>query len=409
MNPPEILPVHRSGPAWKPGDEPLSIAVLGSTGSVGTQVLDVLRSFPDRFRVAALTAGANVELLAAQTREFRPELIVATDESIRSVDIPGGTRTEIGENALIEAATLPGIDIVVTATSGHAAIVPTARAIEAGKTIALANKETIVCAAEIIMPLAQKHKVAIRPVDSEHSAIWQALGGSDPRHVARLILTASGGPFRNYTMAQMDGITVEMALNHPTWSMGGKITIDSATLMNKGLEVIEAHWLFNVPYEQIHVVVHPESIIHSIVEFADYSQVAQLGLPDMKLPIQYALTYPDHAPGPCERLSLADIGALHFAHPDEGRFPCLRLAREAGSKRGPYPAILSTADEIAVQAFMTGSLSFAGIARTVDHALASYAGPELVTLESLAEIDAWTRATALESIARTIPTVSYPG
>ncbi|MGH2551125.1 MAG: 1-deoxy-D-xylulose-5-phosphate reductoisomerase [Thermomicrobiales bacterium] len=409
MNPSEILPVHRSGPAWKPGDAPLSIAVLGSTGSVGTQVLDVLRSFPDRFRVAALTAGANVELLAAQTREFQPELIVATDESIRSTDLPKGTRIEIGKDALIEAATLPDVDIVVTATSGHAAIVPTARAIEAGKTIALANKETIVCAAEIIMPLAQQHNVAIRPVDSEHSAIWQALGGSDPHHVARLILTASGGPFRDYTTAQMDGITVEMALNHPTWSMGGKITIDSATLMNKGLEVIEAHWLFGLPYEQIDVLVHPESIIHSIVEFADYSQIAQLGLPDMRLPIQYALTYPDHAPGPCKRLSLADIGALHFAHPDEDRFPCLRLAREAGNKRGPYPAILSTADEIAVQAFMAGSLSFAGIARTVDHALASYSGPESVTLESLAEIDAWTRTTTLESITRIIPTVSYPG
>lgn len=408
MNPADILPVHRSGPAWKPGDQPLSIALLGSTGSVGTQVLDVLRNFPDRFRVAALTAGANVELLAAQTREFHPEFIAATNDSIRTANLPSTTRLDTGEDALIEAATLPGVDIVVTATSGHAAIVPTALAIEAGKTIALANKETIVCAAEIIMPLAEKHKVAIRPVDSEHSAIWQALGGSDPRDVSRLILTASGGPFRNYT-GRMEDITVEMALNHPTWSMGGKITIDSATLMNKGLEVIEAHWLFGVPYEQIDVLVHPESIIHSIVEFADFSQIAQLGLPDMRLPIQYALTYPDHAPGPCKRLSLADTGALHFVHPDEERFPCLRLAREAGNKRGPYPAILSTADEIAVQAFMTGALSFTGIARTVDHALASYTGTESVTFESLAEIDAWTRRTALEAIARTPPTISYPG
>lgn len=408
MNPAGILPVHRSGPDWTPGDAPLSVAVLGSTGSVGTQVLDVLRNFPDRFRVAALTAGSNVELLASQAREFHPQLIVAFEESIRTAAIPETTRIETGEEGLIEAATLPGVDVVVTATSGHAAIIPTARAIEAGKTIALANKETIVCAAEIIMPLAEKHNVAIRPVDSEHSAIWQALGGSDPRHVARLILTASGGPFRNYT-GRMEDITVEMALNHPTWSMGGKITIDSATLMNKGLEVIEARWLFGLPYEQIEVLVHPESIIHSIVEFADFSQIAQLGLPDMRLPIQYALTYPDHAPGPCKRLSLADIGALHFVNPDEDRFPCLRLAREAGNKRGPYPAILSTADEIAVQAFMTGSLSFTGIARTVDHALASYTGPESVTLESLAEIDAWTRTIALESIARTLPPLSYPG
>lgn len=409
MSASDVLPVHRAGPDWKPGDAPLAVAVLGSTGSVGTQVLDVLRSFPDRFRVTALTAGANIELLAAQAREFQPELIVATDESIRSAELPPAIRIGTGEEALIEAATLPGVDIVVTATSGHAAIIPTARAIEAGKTIALANKETIVCAAEIIMPLAERHNVAIRPVDSEHSAIWQTLGGSYPRDIARLILTASGGPFRNHTSSQMDGITVEMALNHPTWSMGGKITIDSATLMNKGLEVIEAHWLFGVPYEQIDVLVHPESIIHSIVEFADYSQLAQLGLPDMRLPIQYALTYPDHVPGPCKRLSLADIGALHFEHPDEGRFPCLRLAREAGMKKGPYPAILSAADEIAVQAFLNGTLSFTGIARTVDRALASYTGSDVVTLGSLAEIDAWARTCALESVGHSVPSVSYPG
>jgi 1-deoxy-D-xylulose-5-phosphate reductoisomerase len=408
MNVSEQLPVHRPGPEWKTGDDPLAIAVLGSTGSVGTQVLDVLRSFPERFRVVALTAGANVELLAAQAHEFAPALVVATDDGLRTADLPSATRVEIGEEALVEAATLPEIDVVVTATSGHAAIVPTARAIEAGKTIALANKETIVCAAEIIMPLAARHGVAIRPVDSEHSAIWQALGGSNPSDIARLILTASGGPFRQYTAAQMSDITVEMALNHPTWSMGGKITIDSATLMNKGLEVIEAHWLFRVPYEQIDVLVHPESIIHSIVEFADNSQIAQLGLPDMRLPIQYALTYPDHAPGPCKRLSLAEIGILHFEHPDELRFPCLRLAREAGMKRGPYPAILSAADEVAVQAFVDGKLAFAGIARIVDHALASYQGKDDITLESLAEIDEWARQAATDAVYASMSTISAP-
>jgi 1-deoxy-D-xylulose-5-phosphate reductoisomerase len=327
---------------------------------------------------------------------------------LRAAALPPDTRIEIGEEALIEAATLPEVDVVVTATSGHAAIVPTARAIEAGKTIALANKETIVCAAEIIMPLAAHHGVAVRPVDSEHSAIWQALGGGNPRDIARLILTASGGPFRRYTAAEMGDITVAKALNHPTWSMGGKITIDSATLMNKGLEVIEAHWLFGVPYEQIDVLVHPESIIHSIVEFADNSQIAQLGLPDMRLPIQYALTYPDHAPGPCKRLSLAEIGTLHFEHPDEQRFPCLRLAREAGIKRGPYPAILSSADEVAVQAFVDGKLDFAGIARVVEHALSSYQGQGDLTLESLAEIDAWARQTATDAVYASTPTISAP-
>lgn len=404
----DLLPVHRPGPAWTMDDPPLNIAVLGSTGSVGTQVLDVLRNFPGRFRVAALTAGARIDLLSAQAREFAPQLVVARDESIRSSELPAATRVEIGEAALVEAATLPEVDIVVIATSGHAAIVPTARAIEAKKTIALANKETIVCAAEVIMPLAAQHNVAIRPVDSEHSAIWQALGDSDPRDIDRLILTASGGPFRAYTAAQMGEITVEMALNHPTWSMGGKITIDSATLMNKGLEVIEAHWLFGVAYERIDVLVHPESIIHSIVEFADCSQIAQLGLPDMRLPIQYALTYPDHSPGPCKRLSLADIGALHFEHPDEHRFPCLRLAREAGMKNGPYPAILSAADEVAVEAFMSGNLDFAGIPRVVDHALASYQGDETITLASLEEIDTWARQTARNAIYTPASTISIP-
>jgi 1-deoxy-D-xylulose-5-phosphate reductoisomerase len=409
MNIAELLPVHRSGPVWNAGDAPLNIALLGSTGSVGTQVLEVVRSFPERFRIAALAAGANIDLLAAQAREFMPGLVVATSETLRTADLPATTRREIGDSALIEAAVLPAVDIVVTATSGHAAIVPTARAIEAGKTIALANKETIVCAAEIIIPLAARHNVAIRPVDSEHSAIWQALGGSNPRDIARLILTASGGPFRAYTAEQMHGITAAMALHHPTWSMGGKITIDSATLMNKGLEVIEAHWLFGVPYEHIDVLVHPESIIHSIVEFADHSQVAQLGLPDMRLPIQYALTYPDHAPGPCERLSLADIGSLHFEYPDEQRFPCLRLAREAGIKRGPYPALLSAADEVAVQAFLDGKLDFAGIPRVVEHTLASYRGSEAVTLEALAEIDTWAHEAARAAIHMSPSIVSAPG
>lgn len=408
MNASESLPVHRPGPVWKPGDSPLNIAVLGSTGSVGTQVLDVLRSFPERFRVQALTGGANIDLLSAQAREFGPELVVATVDEVRLSDLPADTRVAIGEEGLIEAATLANVDIVVTATSGHAAIVPTARAIEAGKTIALANKETIVCAAEIIMPLAARHNVAIRPVDSEHSALWQALGSSNPVDIERLILTASGGPFRRATAAEMSRITVEMALNHPTWSMGGKITIDSATLMNKGLEVIEAHWLFGVPYQRIDVLVHPESIIHSIVEFADCSQIAQLGLPDMRLPIQYALTYPDHAPGPCKRLSLADLGALHFEHPDEQRFPCLRLAREAGIRKGPYPAILSAADDIAVQTFMSGKLDFTGIARVVDHVLTSYQGSEEITLTSLGEIDAWARQAAQDAVHASMPTISAP-
>jgi 1-deoxy-D-xylulose-5-phosphate reductoisomerase len=330
-----VIATNRPGPVWNPGDSPLPIAILGSTGSVGTQTFDVVSRMPDRYRIVALSGGANLSLLCEQAHLAKPELVVATDPEIARCELPAGTRVAIGAEGLLEAATHPDVAIVVTATSGHAAIIPTAKAIEAGKTIALANKETIVCAGELIMPLAERHNVAIRPVDSEHSAIWQSLGSSDHRDISRLILTASGGPFRTTPKAELDNVTSGQAMAHPTWAMGGKITIDSATLMNKGLEVIEAHWLFTVPFSAIDVVVHPESIVHSIVEFNDCSQVAQLGLPDMRLPIQYALTYPNHVTGPCGRLSLTDAGSLHFEPPDEQRFPALRICREAGVQGGP--------------------------------------------------------------------------
>lgn len=391
-----VLAPNRTGITWEPGEPPIPIAILGSTGSVGTQTFDVVMRMPERFRVVAIAGGSNCQLLIEQAALARPEIVACTSPELTCDDLPEGTRLEQGPDGLIAAATHPDVAIVVTATSGHAAILPTAAAIEAGKTIALANKETIVCAGALIMPLAEKHNVAIRPVDSEHSAIWQAIGTADPRDLSRLILTASGGPFRTTPAEQLARVTPSDALAHPTWSMGGKITIDSATLMNKGLEVIEAHWLFDMPLEQIDVLVHPQSVIHSLVEFADGSQVAQLGLPDMRLPIQYALTWPNHTPAPCERLSLADVGTLEFESPNFSKFPALQLCYDAGRAGGAYPAALSAADDIAVAAFVAGEIGFMDIPAVVAETLERYDGPPDVTFESLAEID-----TVAHRIART--------
>ena len=395
---PDLLPVNRPGPIWSPGDEPIPIAILGSTGSVGTQTVDVAAHMLDRIRVVALCAGKNIDLLVQQAWQLKPDLVVSSDPALLDRELPAGCRVVIGSGGMLEAATLPGVQIVVTATSGHAAIIPTAEAIRAGKCIALANKETIVCAGELIIPLAEQHGVALRPVDSEHSAIWQSLSAARGSGMNRLILTASGGPFRTYSQEEIQDVTIEQALKHPTWSMGGKITIDSATLMNKGLEVIEAHWLFSMPYERIDVLVHPESIVHSMVVFADQSQVAQLSLPDMRLPIQYALSYPDHVAGPCKPLSLADVGSLHFEVPDEARFPALRVAREAGIHGGPYPTILSAADEIAVEAFVSGRIGFPAIAAVVEETLSRYSGPTDMSFELIADVDRWARADAASII-----------
>jgi 1-deoxy-D-xylulose-5-phosphate reductoisomerase len=371
---------------------------LGSTGSIGTQSLEVLDLLADRFRIVALAAGANSELLAAQARRFQPLMIALDSPPPSAADLPDNL--ECGPSGLMAAATHPEADIVVVATSGHAAIDPTFAAIAAGKTIVLSNKETIVCAGELIMPFARKHGVEIRPADSEHSAIWQCLGTSPSPAVSRLIITASGGPFRQSSREQLALVTAEAALAHPTWSMGTKITIDSATLMNKGLEVIEAHWLFDVPYDRIDVVVHPESIVHSLVEFADGTQLAQLGLPDMRLPIQYALTGPDRLSNPWPRLSLAEVGVLRFEPPDLDRFPALALAREAGAAGLTFPTVLSTADELAVDAFLRGQIRFLEIAAVIAEALSQHTPPSTLTREAIAAADAWTRRVAIEIIQR---------
>ncbi|MCC6793402.1 MAG: 1-deoxy-D-xylulose-5-phosphate reductoisomerase [Thermomicrobiales bacterium] len=377
--------------------EPVGLAILGSTGSIGCQTLDVVNEHPDRFRVVALAAGANAGLLAQQAVQFRPELVVLDDGHDSGVEMPVPCLQ--GEAGLIEAATHPDVDIVVTATSGHTAIVPTARAIEAGKSIALANKETIVCAGGLITALAREHGVEIRPVDSEHSAIWQSLGRSTGSDIERLILTASGGPFRELSIEAMRNVTLAQAMAHPTWAMGGKITIDSATMMNKGLELIEAHWLFGVDYNRIDIVVHPESVVHSLIEFVDGSQVAQLGLPDMRLPIQYALTYPRHVNRSGERLSLSRAGALRFFEPDPIRFPALRLAREAGMAGDTYPTVLSAADEVAVKAFHGGRIRFVQIAEVVERCLLEHVPWPLTSFDAVAEADEWGRLAAERIVA----------
>lgn len=374
----------------------IGVAILGSTGSVGRQTLDVIDAYPDRFRAVALAARSPSDLFRTQVAQYQPSL-AAVAEPVHDLLSPN-VEIASGDDALQLAAVHPDVDIVVVATSGHAAIVPTMRAIEHGKTIALANKETLVCAGEIIVPLAEKHQVQIRPVDSEHSAIWQALGTTPGNEVRNIILTASGGPFRCTPASQLAAVTPSQALSHPTWRMGPKITIDSATLMNKGLEVIEAHWLFGVDYDRIEVVVHPESHVHSLVEFNDGSLLAQLGTTDMRGPIQYALTYPERLSAPERQFNLVAAGGFHFEKPDDSRFPALRLARESGFAGMTYPTVLSAADDEAVAAFLAGRIRFTEIPEVVERALDRHQPCAATTIEAIAAADQWAREAALAAI-----------
>jgi 1-deoxy-D-xylulose-5-phosphate reductoisomerase len=381
-------------------DGRIGVAVLGSTGSIGRQALNVIDEHSDRFRVVALAARSASERFLDQVARYAPE-VVAVFEWTPALGNNAGP-IALGEEGLIAASTHPSVEIAVIASSGHVAIVPTIRALELGKTVALANKETLVCAGEIIGPLAASSHTPIRPVDSEHSAIWQALDGTPIEQVSRIILTASGGPFRATPASELARVTAAQALSHPTWSMGGKITVDSATLMNKGLEIIEAHWLFGLPYEQIDVLVHPESVVHSLVEFVDGAQLAQLGIPDMRVPIQYALTYPERMNLAADRLDLAEIGVLHFERPDIERFPALRLAREVGIVGRTYPTVLSAADDEAVAAFLAGELRFTDISAAVETVVEKHQ-PAKVTLESIWDADRWARAAAREAISAMRP------
>ena len=357
---------------------PRRIAVLGSTGSIGQQTLDVVRSFPDQFQIVALAARSNVSLLSQQVQEFNPSLVACFADMSEVKEkahtlLPGAL---LGEQGLLAVATYPEADVVVVATSGLVGLKPTLAAIEAGKVIALANKETLVMAGHLVMQAAQRAKVPIFPIDSEHSAIWQCLKGEETQDIYRLHLTASGGPFRSATQEQLQTVTVNQALAHPTWQMGPKITIDSATLMNKGLEVIESHWLFGVPYERIDVIVHPESIIHSMVEFIDGSIKMQASLPSMHLPIMNALAYPlrlnSDKTGLIRELRWAEVGTLCFEELSLERFPCFRLAIEAGRRGGTCPAVLVGADQEAVELFLAGEIGFLEIAELIEAVLERY-------------------------------------
>jgi 1-deoxy-D-xylulose-5-phosphate reductoisomerase len=394
--------------------ERIGVALLGSTGSIGRQTIDVLTSGAAAdFDVVALAAGRDVVLLSEQAQRLRPRVVsVAHAQAVTRMQLPPGTEHLEGPDALTQMAVRDDVDLVVIATGGVVSLRPVLAALEAGKVVATANKETLVCAGHLVMPLARARASAVatsdptaplasplawlRPIDSEHSAIWQCLVGEDPDTVERLILTASGGPFRKWPAERLREARPEDALKHPNWVMGAKITIDSATLMNKGLEVIEGHWLYDVPYERVDVIVHPQSLVHSFVEFSDGSLKGQFGLPDMRIPIQYALTYPHRRAGPAPRLDLTEQSTMTFETPDEQRFPALRIARAAGVAGPGATAALIAADDIAVERFLTGSLSYPGMAWLVERALERFAlshAPELDELEAVdVEVRAWARA-----------------
>lgn len=381
-----------------PDDRVQRLSVLGSTGSIGTQTLEVVRLFRDRFDVQALTAGSNVDLLVEQAREFRPTCVVIGDEAGRAQaksDLPG-IRVLTGTDGLCEAATLSDVDTVVASLVGFAGLESVMAAIRAGKKVALANKETLVVAGELVTQLLGETGGMLLPVDSEHSAIFQCLVGEPPGSVEELILTASGGPFRTREAATFESITKEEALNHPNWEMGDKITVDSATMMNKGLEVVEARWLFGIDADRISVLVHPQSIIHSLVSFKDGSTKAQLGVPDMKVPIQYALSYPERWFAPHERLEWSEIRCLDFEAPDDGKFPSLGLAYDALRAGGTAPAILNAANEQAVALFLEDRLRFVEIPEVIGEALAKIPVVIAPRLEDLLACDQEARAAVLE-------------
>lgn len=379
--------------------QPLGIAVLGATGSIGTQCLEVIAQHPDRFRAAVLTANRNADLLVTLARRFRPEAVAICDPTAYAfvrdalADLP--ISVHAGTEAVAELAAHPSVDKVLTALVGAAGLLPTLRAIEAGKTLLLANKETLVVAGNLVCRLARKHQVTILPVDSEHSALFQALVGERIEQVSKLIVTASGGPFRGFSREQLQAVTLKEALKHPNWAMGAKITVDSAALINKGLEVIEAHWLFGIPPERIEVVVHPQSIVHSAVEFVDGSVKAQLGTPDMRLPIQYALAYPERIPNAFPRFRFSDFAKLTFESADTTTFRALGLAYQALEAGGNRSCVFNAAAEEANLAFREGRVSFLGMYDVLEHCLACVPETKATDLDALLETDRWTRASAL--------------
>ena len=381
-----------------------NISILGSTGSIGQSTLSVVEKFPDRFRVVALAAGNNVDLLEKQVRIFKPAIVALAGEKSalilkkRCADLK--IRILFGIEGMIQAATAEDADTTVSAIVGTAGLVPTMAAIRAGKDIALANKEVLVTAGELVMAESRARGVAILPVDSEHSAIFQCLQAGAKTQIRKLILTASGGPFRKYSQMDLAKVTVAQALNHPNWSMGKKITIDSATLMNKGLEMIEARWLFDMVPEKIKVLIHPQSIIHSMVEYHDGAVIAQLGKPDMKGPIAYALSYPERLPDVSPALDFASVSALTFEDPDLDRFPCLTHAYVSFQVGGTMPAVLSAANEIAVKYFLEEKIGYSDIARVIKATMESHTPSALKTVEEALKADLWARQEAEKIIVK---------
>jgi 1-deoxy-D-xylulose-5-phosphate reductoisomerase len=375
-----------------------NISILGSTGSIGQSTLAVVEQFPERFKVVALAAGNNIELLEKQARQFKPAVVaVVSEESAarlkkRCIDLK--VRIVSGVEGMIEVAATEEADLMISAIVGTAGLVPTWAAIRAGKDIALANKEALVTAGELVMAEVRANGVSLFPVDSEHSAIFQCLQAGVNKDIRRLILTASGGPFRGFSKKDLAKATLAQALNHPNWSMGRKITIDSATLMNKGLEVIEARWLFDIAPEKISVLVHPQSIVHSMVEYHDGAVVAQLGMPDMKGPISYALSYPERLPDVSPALDLAAVGALTFEEPDRSRFPCLEYAYVALRAGGTMPAVLSAANEVGVKYFLEEKIGYSDIARVIKTAMDAHTPSPVKSIEDALKADLWARQEA---------------
>ncbi len=375
------------------------LAILGSTGSIGRNVLEVVRQFPERFQVVGLAAGRNAALLAQQIQEFQPQLASVQDDTVagelrRLLGGVNSCRIITGIAGAKEVVTATGPDLVIAAMVGAVGLEPTLAAIQQGHAVALANKETLVVAGALVMAAARQRQVPILPIDSEHSAIFQAIQGNRQKDIRRLWITASGGPFRRYSREELATVTAAAALQHPNWSMGPKITIDSATLMNKGLEVIEASVLFDLPPERIQVHVHPESIVHSLVEYIDGSVIAQLGIPDMRVPISYALAYPERLPLELPALDLFQVGKLTFEPPDLERFPCLGLAFQALAAGGDLPAVLNAANEVAVAAFLQGAIPFLAIPEVISRAMAAHTVQPLTSLEQVLAVDQETRRLA---------------
>jgi 1-deoxy-D-xylulose-5-phosphate reductoisomerase len=377
------------------------VAILGSTGSIGTSTLAVIKEHPEQFEVVALAAGNNAKLMIQQVKEFQPRLVsMATREAAEAVKREVGDEVRVlwGDEGLKEVASSPDSTYLVSALVGSKGLVPTLEAIRAGKKIGLANKETLVTAGHIVTAEAKKHQVPLLPIDSEHSALFQCLHGERMDDVERVIITASGGAFRDWSREELVNATVEQALNHPNWAMGNKITIDSATMMNKGFEVIEAHWLFDFPYEKIDVVLHPQSVIHSMVEFNDGAVMAQLGTPDMRVPIQYALTYPKRMQLTTKRLDFVQLSRLDFKAMDFKRYPCLKMAYDAGKAGGTVPAVLNAANEVAVQTFLQGKCTFLAIEEIIERTLDAHQAVSNPSLEEIEEADRWARQFAQDGL-----------